>query len=321
LKTVNRRDPGKRLHVLVMNDGGSTRRLSISTSFLWILLVLVLVVLFSLGILAHMFSGYLVEFHTLKNEHDFMSRYYETRDYNRSLSVAPENAKLILERLDQAALSAESGDEDIALPKAADLNVPEAAAAEKEPAGDGAAAEADPAAAENTLAERGEVTAQTPETPDDAPIGTADAEDGPIPAGGPVAEEAAWETFHNRLVLPSGEPELDVDEFRFSPRGNYSFFLKQDARPGVRLKGRTVTVFALEDKDGEVTLVSDPAMDMTKPSQGYERGGRYNIIASKVYRGNVAIPEGGKALSAEVLAWDEETKELVFLKRISLEGL
>jgi hypothetical protein len=318
-----------------MNDGGTTKRLSISTSFLWIMMAIALLVLLSLGVLSYMVSTLLVDYKTLKNDYEFMSIYYESRDYNRAIEKAPEDAKLILERLDMAVLSAdEVENKDPSLPKAVETpgNTPGTNSG-KEGNTNGTNPNdltATEGAKENiqngtnvsnqSFENQGEEDiAQTAENDPNNAMDNSESEANNM--GGTLAEDEAWETFHSRLSLPKNAPTLEIDEFRFSPRGAYSFFLKQDANPGMRLKGRALTVFAIEDKEGEVILVSDPSIDLTKPSQGYERGGRYNIISSKMYRGNISVPQGSKVLSAEVLAWDEETKKLVFLKKISLEGL
>jgi hypothetical protein len=66
-------------------------------------------------------------------------------------------------------------------------------------------------------------------------------------------------------------------------------------------------------------LASAPEIDLSQPGQGWEKGAKYNIIASKVVRAKMNIPEGGRVLNAEVLAWEEDTKELIFLKRIKIE--
>jgi hypothetical protein len=351
MKDTNRREPGKRLHILVMNDGGSTRRLSVSVSFLWIMATLSILTLFSLGVLAWLVSSLLVEHKSLRNELAFLNAYSETKEYNKSLSSAPEDARLILERLDRAALSDEEEGDELALPQAVDSS-PAQGAGESKPGnllGEGknpqggsgssqsAAAGAAKTEGENLSGSSGkDAGSGNGPAPAAGESGSSEAGSGGDPAsegsgegtasagsqgGETSAEAAAWQTFHNRLSMPPDPNILDVDEFRFSPRGSYTFYLQQIKSPGTRLKGRAITVFALEDKNGEVTLVSDPPIDLSKPFQGFEKGGKYNIVSSKVYKGNIRIPEGGKALSAEVLAWDEETRELVFLKKISLRGL
>jgi hypothetical protein len=138
------------------------------------------------------------------------------------------------------------------------------------------------------------------------------------PALSPEAE--AWGAFQNRLPKVPEEDVLDVDDFRVTPGGSYSYYLKRIATEGTRLRGRAITIFAIADKEGTVTLVSDPKIDLGVPSQGYDLGGKYNIVSSKVYRGNVKVPQGGKILSAQVLAWDEANKELVFQKKIVIGG-
>jgi hypothetical protein len=355
LKDANRREPGKRLHILVMNDGGFTRRLSVSVSFLWIMATLVILTLFSLGVLAWMVSSLLVDHKNLQNELGFLKSYAETREYNKSLDSAPEDARLILERLDRAALNAEEDEDDLALPRAVDDPGEAAGPGESASKAQGGNPGANPGT--NPGSNPGSNPGQNPgQNPGSAPEGSPSesssegsgdlegegdqAEDAAFDLSGDsskeggesgtgegsqvgaqaAAEAAAWASLHNRLSLPGEEKLLDVDEFKFSPRGSYSFYLQQIKSPGTRLKGRALTVFAMEDEKGKVALVSDPPIDLSKPFQGFEKGGRYNIVSSKVFKGNVRVPAGGKALSAEVLAWDEETKELIFIKKISLRG-
>jgi hypothetical protein len=138
------------------------------------------------------------------------------------------------------------------------------------------------------------------------------------PQASPEAE--AWGVFQKRLPKLPDQAELDVDDFRVTPNGNYSYYLKRIATTGERLRGRAITIFAVSDKDGKVALVSVPQIDLGVPSQGYDLGGKYNIVSSKVYRGSVKVPQGGQILSAQVLAWDESTKELIFQKKIIIGG-
>jgi hypothetical protein len=333
LKAPTAREPGKRLHILVMSDGGGTRRFSLSTSFLWILASLAILVLMALGVLSYLASSLLVDNRSLQTRYDFELRRLETLAYNRSVPSSPEAAGRLLDRLDLAAMSA--GDDDPELPQGlpddpagsgtASATSPASGTAAGTPGADpdaqGQAGGAAPAvggqeprdAPSATAAAEGGGTAQAGDPPGASPPAAGGDGDAPAPAG---PEEEAWTALHKRLTMPSGPVILDVDEFRFSPDGSYSYYLKQAAGPGERLKGRAVTIFSVADKDGKVRLVPDPEFDLRKPAQGWDTGGRYNIIASKVYKGTIRIPQGGKVISAEILAWDEDTKELIFLKRV-----
>ncbi|MDR1040721.1 MAG: hypothetical protein LBR80_11275 [Deltaproteobacteria bacterium] len=329
LKAPNSREPARRLHILVMTDGGATRRFSLSTNFLWVLAAITLLVFLALGVLSYVASSLLVDYRSLRNNYDFDVRRLETMAYNQSVPTTPEAAGRLLERLDRAALSVGGDDGDLpqGLPpddadEAGDSGGdPETPAAGTAPVGN-------PGAQAGEGAETGEgaqvAAASEGQSPPPADGEATGAAVGPtVPAGptGPSGpEEEAWAALHNRLVKPEGPAVLDVDEFRFSQDGAYSYYLKQATSPGERLRGRAVTIFAVADRDGNVRLVPDPEFDLRNPSQGWDLGGRYNIISSKVYRGRIRIPQGGKALSVEVLAWDEETKELIFLKSLSLDG-
>jgi hypothetical protein len=203
-------------------------------------------------------------------------------DYVRSVASAPEEARLVLELLDRAVLMADADSDDLEL-----VGVPDD---EEEPA----------------------VPSETNES--------ATGETGePRPA--PSPQDAAWAAFHALLpAVPSPAP-VDVDEFKLSVNGQFSFMLLQNDAPGQRVRGRSVTVFAVAGPDDEsVTLIASPEMDLTELEQGWEVGSRYNIIASKVVRGQIAVPEGSQVLSAEVLAWDEDDKSLIFRKKIKIEG-
>ncbi|MDR2612761.1 MAG: hypothetical protein LBG06_08040 [Deltaproteobacteria bacterium] len=324
------REPVKRLHVLVMTDGGSTRRFSLSTTFLWIIVSITLLVFLALGVLSYLASSLLVDNRRLQTRYDFEIRRLETQAYNRTIPDTGEAAGRILERLDQAALSARDDAPDLPDPVPA---APDGGAVSVDGGGGAAEAGAPPPPAGSAQAApagrnpAGQVTAGDGPDADPAqaeiPGAPAAGEDGDgvaAPPGAAGPEEEAWAALHKRLALPSGVPVLDVDEFRFSPDGSFTYYLKKITEPGDRLRGRAITVFSVRDRGGKVALVSDPEIDLRNPSQGWDRGGRYNIIASKVYKGRIRIPQGGMALAAEVLAWEEDTKALVFLKRVPLEG-
>ncbi|MDR1081849.1 MAG: hypothetical protein LBQ79_13035 [Deltaproteobacteria bacterium] len=325
LKAPNFREPGRRLHILVMNDGGGTRRFSLSTSFLWTLASLAILILMALGVLSYLASSLLVDNRSLQTRYDFELRRLETQAYNRSVPDSPEAAGRLLDRLDRAAMSAGESDQELPQGVPEVPAVPEArqAAAPPAPAPDPPAGQE----ARETAAAQGASPAGLSDAPPglagDPAVGTSPpaAGDGGEAAAAPAGpEEVAWTMLHNRLTMPPGPVVLDVDEFRFSPDGSYTYYLKRAEGPGERVKGRAVTVFAVADRGGNVKLVPDPELDLRNPSQGWDLGGRYNMMASKVYKGRISIPSGGEVRSAEILAWDEETKELIFLKRVPLDG-
>jgi hypothetical protein len=321
LKAPNKREGGKRLHIIVMNERGKTSRFTFSTTFFWIMGFLAVAVLGSLFLLANRLAIEVVEREGAKLELKSLADYYELKDFNRALAESPKEAGLILERLDRAALLAETLEDEPVLPWEIDTETDALAGNAPEPNASGA----DPAPAS--------VSAAAPETvPEDPALG-ADPAAGPeipgapdpenpapnLPASkdeGPPGEAEIWAAFQSRLPGVTAEGILDVDDFRVTPAGNYSYQLKNVASEGGRLRGRAIAVFAVADASGAVSLVPDPVIDLAVPSQGYDRGGKYNIISSKEYRGAVKVPQGGQILSARVLAWDEATRELVFQKRI-----
>jgi hypothetical protein len=255
---------------------------------LWAIIIILFIVVLALGIVSYLLSSLIIDYRFMKNELEYTTRYFEIREYNRYISTAPAEAQEILDKLDQAALAADSNSGEVPLPTGVNLT--------------------------------GNTTESDPNNPNSATTTSETNSEGTTPTLSP--EDLAWETFHRKLTLPSQTPQLDVDEFKLNPNtGSYSYLLKQDGEPGVRLRGRSITVFAIALEDGTVSLVSDPKIDLQSPAQGYDRGSRYNIVASKVYQGRVEVPPNARILSVEVLAWEEDTKELVFLKKISTEGL
>jgi hypothetical protein len=288
-----------------MNDDGLTRRLSVSTAFLWTIATISILVLLAFGILAYVSTSLMIDYGSLKDEHEYAIRHYEALEFSRSVSQAPEEARAILERLDRAILSAEGTDNDIPLPGGA----PEESGEAVSPS-----APLGPAPAEEPNGSPGEAGGANGEAGGEGDAG------GPASAEALSPENSAWDAFHKRLTPPAAPPNLDVDEFRLESDGVFSYYLKKEAEPGVRLRGRAVAVFAVRDASGAVELVSFPKIDLSKPSQGYDLGGKYNIIASKAYRGQVPVPPGGAVLSVEVLAWEEDSKALVFMKKVDLGG-
>jgi hypothetical protein len=266
------------MHIIVMGADGQTRRLRMSGRMAWFLFFFLFLSLGALAVAVHLYVGSYLEAKRLREDIDFFLRIAQMREYAKTVDMAPEEARRIIELLDLAIMMADNSVVDDSL-----VGVPDDTP-------DASESQSDPAAAD----------------PPDAQ------------AANPL--DAAWARFHSRLKFPSGPPVLDTDEFKLALDGTVSFVLKQNAEPGQRVRGRTLIVVAVADKDGNVTLMSTPEIDLENPDQGWELGSKYNIIASKVVRGKIAIPEGGRVLNAEVLAWDEDTRELIFRKKIKIEG-
>jgi hypothetical protein len=268
---------------MILAADGQTRRLSLSVGFFWIVGVALIVALACLAAAAHFWSVLAVDVERLETRLAYAERSAEMADYARAVSLAPEEARIILEQLDLAVMTADGyGDEDLDL-----VGVPDPEEARSEAAAEGAA----------------------PATGDEA-----------ARSGALTPHDEVWAAWHGRLPAVPGAQPVDVDEFKISVGGQFSFILRQNGQPGQRVRGRSVTVCAVAAEDGTVTLAASPEFDLTKPEQGWERGMRYNIIASKVVRGRVTVPKGGQVLSAEVLAWDEDDRSLVFRKKIKIEG-
>jgi hypothetical protein len=314
LKTPNKREGKSRLHVIFMTDGGKTGRYTFSVTFFWVMGILLLGLLCSLLILSWRLSSLMVGYESATLRLKAMESFYEARDFSQSVQDAPLEAWLILQRLDQAAALAETIDDEPVLP----WGLEPGDGGQAPPSGEGDEAlgpeGADPAPDQPAQGEG--PGAGEPNAPGDPGEAAPDAQQ-PDNPGPPNPEAEAWAAFQGRLpAIPGGAP-LDVEEFRVTPGGNYSYYLKSTASdPGARLRGRAITIFAVADKAGAVTLAADPKIDLREPSQGYDNGGKYNILSSKVYRGNISVPPGGKILSAQVLAWDEGSKELIFRKKI-----
>lgn len=335
LKAPNKREAGNRLHVIFMTDRGRTGRLTLSVTFFWVIGILVVLTFGTLFILAWKMSSLMVDHESARLKLKAMDSYYEARDYNRALREAPQEAGQILRRLDQAAANAETMDNDPVLPWGVEAEPPAQANAAPagnppNPANPGAPANPGEQGANAPEQASGNPQGEGPEQPEqgdpsqpEEPAAQAEpskdaGQDNPGAAAPASPEAEAWAAFQKRLPAITGPELLDVDDFRMNPGGSYSYYLKRvSTNDGEnRLRGRAIIVFAVADKAGKVTLVPDPQIDLGVPSQGYDNGGKYNIVSSKVYRGNVKVPTGGKLLSAQVLAWDETTKDLIFQKKI-----
>jgi hypothetical protein len=317
-----------------MTDGGRTSRFTFSTSFFWVIGLLTLIVFTALFLSAYKLSALMVDYQSTRQELNALNTYYETREFNQAINESPQEAGIILGKLDQAALLAETLEDEPILPWVVETTAeigPGSAEVSVSGNNEGdspAKGEADPA--EPLVDTPGDGAGQARGALQVEPAeGAVDPESTNPPAilpdepkdSAPLSPEAeAWAAFQNRLPEIPEEVILDVDDFRVTPTGAYSYYLKRVTTTGGRLRGRAITIFAVADKDGNVVLVPDPKIDLSVPSQGYDLGGKYNIVSSKVYRGNVKVPQGGKLLSVRVLAWDEATKALIFQKKIAIGG-
>ncbi|MDR1309566.1 MAG: hypothetical protein LBL95_06685 [Deltaproteobacteria bacterium] len=302
LKTFVRRDQGpKRFHIMILSADGQTRRLSFSPSFFWILGILMAITFGSLAFLAHQFANLTLERDSLESSLRNVVRFHEIRDYSQSVTMAPEEARRILEILDRAIVMSETDDGEAGL-----IGVPEASPPEAGPAGPG-----DQAAA------AGEEAGETVPGPEEAPAGSQGQQDAPAEASSPLRE--AWRAWHEASGVPRELASLDIDDFEVSGGGQITFLLRQSGEPGQREKGRALTVLAVSDEAGRVSLVSAPQIDLSSPEQGWELGAKYNIMASKLMRAKADLPAGARILNAEVVAWEEDSKELVFRKKILIE--
>jgi hypothetical protein len=280
---TNRRDAGP-MHIIVMGADGQTRRLSLSGGTLKILTFFLALALAALAVAVHLYVGARLDNQRLSAELESSERLSRLREYAKTVDMAPEEARLILELLDRAILMADNSEVADSM-----VGVPDDS----------------PDDGESPAPEPVEPLAEGP--PAD-------------PAGSPV--DALWARFHASLKsLPSTNPPvLDTEEFQISRNGEVGFVLKQNAGAGQRARGRTVTVVAVADKNGDLSILTAPEIDLANPDlSGWELGSKYNIIASKVVRGKIDIPEGGRVINAEVLAWEEDSKELVFRKKIKIE--
>jgi ketosteroid isomerase-like protein len=271
---------------MIMRADGHTRQMSLSAAFLWIMGILSLFTLVCLAGLSYLYVGSKIELDTTAGNLAFEKRFNEIRDYKQDVEIAPEEAKKILELLEQSLTLADSTPEQDSLIGVTELD--------QDTLESDQSAEQDP-----------EILA--PQAPDILEMSPEE------------AQAAVWAAWHDKLSIPNQKPFIDIEEFKVSVDGDISFILKNNSQPGERIKGRAIVVCLVADKDGVLSLKAAPEIDLAKPQEGWEKGSRYNIIASKVVRGKISIPEGGKILNAEVLAWEEDTKELVFLKKIKIE--
>ncbi|MDR2300827.1 MAG: hypothetical protein LBF38_02140 [Deltaproteobacteria bacterium] len=258
-----------------------------------------ILILVALAFLTHQFFDLTLERDTLDSKLHNVTKFNELRSYKETVSMAPEEARRILEILDKAIVMSESDDSEVGL-----IGVPE-------PTAPIAANPEDLTAEASQSGEDPETSEQTAAAPPPAQV------DPQIDPGD--ALQAAWQTWHTAIGEVADSNSLDISDFEVSPKGNVTFFIRQDGQPGQRVKGRVLVVLAISDANGKISLASAPPTDLTKPEQGWELGSKYNIIASKLVRAQANIPDGAKIVNAEVASWEEETKELVFRKKILIE--
>jgi len=288
-KNLNQRDPSEKIHILIMNSNGKTRRINLSVSFIWLLVLTLSLGLFLVAFLSYFSVDLFVKKSYLDRELVFQAKYNEMKTFNQGIRVAPDEAARILEQLDQAFFIGESADivsELVGIPEDAPDTISDDSSPE------------DGASSENPIANSDSDNRKVEQNP----------------------EELVWASLRSLLTTPSGPSILDVEEFKLTQDGKISFILRQALSRGTRLRGRSIVVCSVSDENGEISLKSSPEIDLTNPNEGYKFGSKYNIVSSKIVRGQIKVPPSGKILSAEILAWDEMTQELVFRKKIKIEG-
>jgi hypothetical protein len=274
---------------MVLSADGQTRRLSFSPIFFWILGFLFVFIIAALAYLSHQFVNLTLERDSLKASLNNVIKYNEKRDYNQAVAMAPEEASRILEILDRAIVMSEADADEVGL-----IGVPEPVLEDPQVAG------TDPIPTDEVK-----------------PIEEIPTSEGQVLTSDHLQE--AWQSWHQASGSIKTPANLDIDDFEVSSSGQVTFLLRQNGEPGQRVKGRVLVVLAVSDDQGNISLVSAPEIDLTKPDQGWELGSKYNIIAAKLVRAQASFPQGAKILNAEVTSWDEETKELVFRKKILIE--
>jgi hypothetical protein len=327
-----------------MGSDGHARRLSLSLSFLWIIGCLSLATLGALGLVGYLWVEADRARDSLANRLEYVTRQNEMTKYQQDLKVAPDQARRLLEELDLAARVADADGSAGQLiqsiqPQPTQSNN-SAASQEGKPdegaslggsaTGLGDKANASPVNSEGEPG-KGNLALVSP----DQGLDVASPREAGS-AGGPggesalasspdnISESEAWKVFWAKWPAPkenTGSKEntglLVVEDFKLFG-GQFSYVLKR-LEPGQRVRGRSATILAVADAAGKVKLKPFPEFNLKEPGAGYKAGARYNILSSKVVRGKVAIPEGGRVLSVEIVAWDEDSRELVFRQRIRLE--
>jgi hypothetical protein len=277
----------------------------------------------AMGLIAYLWVGAIRDRDAYADRLEYLSRQNEMIKYQKDVQAAPDQARKILEELDEAARLADAGE-----PVALGGNVTLAASPTANPNGkDGPKEGTNSATNLSPTDNPGVVTdipleanANGPSPPgaDGPPGGEAPAE--PIAVFTPdTPESKAWGIFwKNWPQPPTGDSHLEVADFRLAEGGQFTFNLKVED-PGQRARGRSVAIFAVVDNRGRVTLAPVPEFPLKDSAAAFKAGARYNILSSKVVKGKVPIPQGGKILSVEIMAFDEDSSELVLRERINFE--
>ncbi|MDR1487503.1 MAG: hypothetical protein LBT62_05870 [Deltaproteobacteria bacterium] len=277
--------------------------MNLSRCFLWIVVISSFVTLAALAGAVYLLVETSLELQQVKQTKNFNDELYRIKNYAAAQEIAPQEAKRILEFLDQALLSADDGEDETPL-----IGVADQSSQDAEPPAEDASQEPSQEPSEDASEAVSEDASEDPDAAELQPGETAD-----------LDEQAVWNSWHSLLNVPTDKPTIDVDDFKLSARGQISFVLRQNSQPGLRVKGRTIVMCLVEDKNGALSLMSAPEIDISKPEQGWEKGTKYNIIASKLMRAKMDLPEGAQVLNAEILAWEEDSKELIFLKKMTIE--
>jgi hypothetical protein len=327
---------------MVLGSDGQARRLRLSISFLWLMGCLSLAALGALGLVAYLWVEAIKARDSASDRLEYLIRQSELDKYQKDLQAAPDQARRLLEELDTVARSADAGEATaggrpplaplLASPEAepknpglangtanltgsANLSNPVNGMANLTDPINGTANLTGPGAGSAVAAglSQGNLSGYPA-------AGSDQALSGQTQASNPETE--AWnDLWASWPPQPDDNDQLAVDDFKISLNGQFSFILKQAEEPGQRARGRSVAFFAVADARGQVKITPVPEFPAKDPKAGFAAGARYNIVSSKVVRGRVATPPGGAVLSVEIVAWDEDTRELVLRKRIRLGEL
>jgi hypothetical protein len=327
-----------------MGADGQTRRLSLSLSFLWIVGGLAFLALASLGLIAYLWVEAVRTRDSLAYRLEFQTRQVEIAKYQKDLDAAPAQAQILLAELEKVARSADGAEDDDQSPGALSANPKKDPQGRNNPNPSASPPVANPPLANTTstnpssTSPQNSAPANLSSDPNSQGAGEkvesqgSEGSSGDESAGAegekansgqdpnPGSPEAkAWAVFWNAWPAPPAENDsLAVTEFKIAPNGNFNFVLRQTEEPGVRAKGRSAAIFAVADAKGQVKLAAVPDFPALEPKAGFTVGARYNILSSKVVKGRVAVPPGGSILSVEIVAWDEDSQELVLRERLRL---
>jgi hypothetical protein len=306
LKSPNRREPGRYFHVLVLSSDGRTRRLNLSLTFLWLMGALAFVAFGALGLLAYLWVETLKTRDSLADRLEYLTRQTELAKYHNDLGVAPDQARRLLEELERVA---RLGD-----PSEGPNNLTNSTVAKGDPAALAASSPGSgPAKADPNQ------NLSNPGPPVEAKVEGGSGGDNLGPETAPPSPESeAYSAMWASWPPPfTGRSRLAVDDFKLNG-AQFSFILKQVEESGQRERGRSSSIFAVANAAGQVKLYAIPDFPVKDPAAGFRVGARYNIVSSKVVRGRVPLPPGGKILSVLVVAWDEDSQKLVLTEKLRL---